>query len=139
MKFDAIFKKYLTAEHARSQRLFSFFFSAFSRRGVGHRPYGFRLVEPRAYSSERPEAANSAVNYLFLFRLDRPFFWPEAALTPETDRKCDQLRFAAAYSEEIRAILIKSLTSRLPEPTPTPSMSFSASSSATFLILTLPP
>ena len=34
----------------RSQRLFSFFFSAFSHRGVGHRPYG-------------PEAANSAVNY----------------------------------------------------------------------------
>jgi hypothetical protein len=30
-------------------------------RRVGFRPYGFRLVE-RAYSSERPEAAISAVN-----------------------------------------------------------------------------
>jgi hypothetical protein len=40
-----------------------FSFSAFSHRGVGTRPYGFRLVEPIAYSSERPEAANSAVNY----------------------------------------------------------------------------
>jgi hypothetical protein len=40
-----------------------FFFSAVSHRGVGHRTYGFRLVESRAYSSERPEAANSAVNY----------------------------------------------------------------------------
>jgi hypothetical protein len=39
-----------------------FSFSAFSHRGVGHRPYGFRLVE-RAYSSERPEAVISAVNY----------------------------------------------------------------------------
>jgi hypothetical protein len=28
-----------------------------SLRGVGpYAPYGFRLVEPRAYSSERPEA-----------------------------------------------------------------------------------
>jgi hypothetical protein len=37
------------------------FFSAPSHRGVGFRPYGFRLVE-RAGSSERPEAAISAVN-----------------------------------------------------------------------------
>jgi hypothetical protein len=62
---------------------FYFFFSAFSHRGVGHRPYGFRLVEPRSYSSERPEAASSAVNYKFLFRFDRPLFRPEAALSPK--------------------------------------------------------
>jgi hypothetical protein len=60
MKSDAIFKKYLTAEH-RDYKKFSF--SAFSHRGVGPCPYGFRLVEPIAYSSERPEAANSAVKY----------------------------------------------------------------------------
>jgi hypothetical protein len=47
MKSDAIFKKYLTAEH-RDYKKFSF--SAFSHRGVGPCPYG-------------PEAANSAVKY----------------------------------------------------------------------------
>jgi hypothetical protein len=46
-------------------RLSKLFFSAFSHRGVGHSPYGFRLVEHRAYSSERPEAASSAVKLSF--------------------------------------------------------------------------
>jgi len=50
MKSDAIFKKYLTAEHAEIEEITIIFFSAFSHRGVGPIPYG-------------PEAANSAVNY----------------------------------------------------------------------------
>jgi hypothetical protein len=62
MKPDAIFKKYLTSTR-RSQRLFKIFFLGVLPPGRRHRPYGFRLVEHRVYSSERPEAANSAVNY----------------------------------------------------------------------------
>jgi hypothetical protein len=68
----------------RSQRLFIIFFLGVLPPGRRHRHYGFRLVEPRAYSSERPEAANSAVNYYFLFRFDRSFFWPAARLKPDT-------------------------------------------------------
>ena len=53
MKSDAIFKKYLTAEHAEIAEIKIIFFSAFSHRGVGPIPYG-------------PEAVNSAVNdYVF--------------------------------------------------------------------------
>jgi hypothetical protein len=57
MKSDAVFKKYLTAEHAERREYLKFSFSAFS--------------------------ANSAVNDSFLFRFDRPSFWPAAALNPE--------------------------------------------------------
>jgi hypothetical protein len=58
-------------------------FSALSHRGrlrlvdlsptgrrVGLSPYGFRLVELRAYSSERPEAACSAVRFFFKMASD---------------------------------------------------------------------
>jgi hypothetical protein len=55
----------------RPQRLFAFFFSAFSHRGVGHRPYG-------------PEAANSAVNYYVSGSIRVAVFWSAAGLTPET-------------------------------------------------------
>jgi hypothetical protein len=55
----------------RSQRLFIIFFLGVLPPGRRHRPYG-------------PEAANSAVNYYFLFRFDRSFFWPAARLKPDT-------------------------------------------------------
>jgi hypothetical protein len=61
-----------------------FSFSAFSHRGVGYIPYGFRLVELRAYSSERPEAANSAVNYYVSCSIRPAVFLPAAGLAPET-------------------------------------------------------
>jgi hypothetical protein len=60
-----------------------FYFSAISHRGrlrlvdlspTGRRvdlsPYGFRLVELRAYSSERPEAAYSAVRFFLKMASD---------------------------------------------------------------------
>jgi hypothetical protein len=57
-KSDAVPRSISPQSSLRAQRLFNFFFSAFSHRGVGPMPYG-------------PEAAISAVNYYvsFLIRL----------------------------------------------------------------------
>jgi hypothetical protein len=78
-KIRCRFKKYLTAEFAEHAEIIRLIFSAFSAISAVNSYVSF-LIRLAAFQA----SGGAHMKLQFLFRFDRPFFWPVGGLNTDT-------------------------------------------------------